>query len=65
MSFNNPDDQMLSDHELLLSPISASLWESKVGHINEHNFLSQLKDQESDISQFYLSDNLILANDIT
>ena len=56
---------MLSDHEFLLSPINASLWESKVSHIDKHNFLSQLKDQKSDASQFLLSDNLFSANDIT
>ena len=56
---------MLSDYELLLSSINASFWEFKVDHINEHNFLSQLKDQRSDVSQFFLSDNLFSANNVT
>ena len=63
--FDNSDDQMLSDYELLLSLISASLWKSKIGYIDKHNFLSQLKDPENDASQFFLSDNLLSANVIT
>ena len=55
---------MLSDYELLLSLIDASFWEFKVGHIDKHNFLSQLNDQKSNTSQFFLLDDLFLANDI-
>ena len=56
---------MLPDHQLFLLPISASFQESKVGHIDKHNFLSQVKDQESNASQFLLLDYLFLANDVT
>lgn len=52
---------MICDHELFLSQIIASFWKSKVGYIDKDNFLSQFKDQESDVRQFFLLDNFFSA----
>lgn len=41
------------DYTLLLILVSTSFQESKIGYINKHSFLNQLKDEKTNTSQFF------------
>lgn len=61
MFFANQNGQKSFDYILLLLSINNK---PKVGQINKRNFLSQLKDQRNDKSQFFLLDDQLLVNDL-
>ena len=51
--FDVPENQTLFDYALLLTSMSTSFQEPRIGHINKYSFLSELKNKKSDASQFF------------
>lgn len=59
------NDQKLSNYIFLLILISIRFQEPKIGYINKYNFLTQLKDKKSNVSQFFYWADKFLMNDVT